>query len=437
MKITPDVIQLESLEELNGFVADLELNGQFQFAQPVLDNSENVLIREGIVVKPAMLQRLESMAGQYKPHFQVSVTKELLLAIRARLAPAFFDQLRGPRAEFVRCLFEYTRHNYRNYVKNAIRDPRLLLAVYRLSRERPEFFAHAATLAMLSLGILLQTNARRRMIHIKAFQAGLTADFGLAESDEWRSPAGDVDAQRKRAQRSIKNLAGFELGPEIIQAIQNHPIDIRSPQISSVQFGAAPDAAPDVNFFDDPASDGDAPVESPGPHADFDAVSAEILTECLRLARFIDDTARQISDLGHFAEELVYMTAYNAARGYFHTDFIAPLLRVFQEYESGARRLMKVAEIEQRCKHPPSAWAYPKPRAAQILCRDHRDECPWIVRGWDIHVISPHDAYGWIGVDLPAGNYSKCQLNEELEKLPPPAGAQAASEAGASNKNSA
>lgn len=416
MKVTPDYIQLDSLDELNGFVADLELNGQFQFLQPVVDNSDNVLIREGIYVKPAMLQRLESMAGQYRATFQISNSKEVLLAIRQRLAPAFLESLKGDRGGFTQCLFDSTQHNYRSYVRNAIRDRKLLLAVYRMRREHPEFFQHAASLAMLTLGILLHTGARRRLIHIMAFQSGLCADLALSEGDEWRTPAASFDVRKKRAVRSAKALEAFDLAAEVRSAIEDHPINAESPDVASIQLGEASEEAPGPNFFDDP-DEGKEPSLDERPETQVDRESAQILTEVLRIARFIHDTSKQVKDSAHFAEELVYMVAYNAARGFFHKDIINPLLKVFRDYESGARRLMKIADIEARCKFPPSAWAYPKPRAAQILCRNHRYDCPWLVSGWDIHVISPHEAYGWIGVDLPAGNYQKCALNEELEKL--------------------
>ena len=144
----------------------------------------------------------------------------------------------------------------------------------------------------------------------------------------------------------------------------------------------------------------------------------EILGESLRIAHFILETKKRIEDSDYFAEEMVYRISYNAGKGVFHDDLIRPIVRKFQEFELEARKMRRLAEIENRCIHPPSAWAYPKPRAAQILCQNHVQSCPKMIRGWDIHVISPQQAFGWLGADLAAGEYAKCELEKLLQKDP-------------------
>ncbi|WP_040918170.1 hypothetical protein [Leptonema illini] len=76
----------------------------------------------------------------------------------------------------------------------------------------------------------------------------------------------------------------------------------------------------------------------------------------------------------HAAEEISYRSAYNAKKGHFSLKVVDPILRIFKEYELEIRCMMKVAELEQRCLYLPSAWAYPKPRATQMICRLHKTE---------------------------------------------------------------
>jgi hypothetical protein len=108
------------------------------------------------------------------------------------------------------------------------------------------------------------------------------------------------------------------------------------------------------------------------------------------------------------------MVAYNGARGFFHKDLVELIIERFREYEAIARRMIKVAAVEKSCLYPDSAWAYPKPRAAQVLCRHFKTGCPKLESGWDIHVVSPTEAYGWLGTPLAAGNYPKCALERDL-----------------------
>ncbi len=415
MKVGADAILFDSLAELTTLIQDLKLESQLELTEPVLDNSGNVLLREGIVVKPAALARLEAMPGQYRSEFRVRITQPLLIGVRAALVQAVLQALRGARSAFVRALFDATGHNYRKYIATAFREQKLALAFFRMSRENPEFFRHSANLGLLTLGALMHTNVRRRMIHINAFQAGLCADLALVDGNRWRDPPEDYAERRKAARQSASLGAAFGLSADAEAAICEYPVNMQQPMAadSVVELPENPETEIDTKFFDDlntPTED--APPPRSGA---VDDESALILTEVLRIAHYVGDIAGRIAEGATFAEELVYMTTYNASRGYFHRDFIKPILKVFKDFEIGARKLMKVAELERRCTYPPSAWAYPKPLSGQVLCRNHEYDCPLLIQGWDIHVIAPAEAYGWIGVDLPAGNYHKCQLGKDLE----------------------
>jgi hypothetical protein len=59
----------------------------------------------------------------------------------------------------------------------------------------------------------------------------------------------------------------------------------------------------------------------------------------------------------------------------------------------------------------------PKPRATQMICRLHKTECPKLKPGWDLTVVSPAEAYGWIGMTLEPGRYLKCKLEDELKPI--------------------
>lgn len=415
MKVGADAILFESLAEFTTLIQDLKLDSQLELTDPVLDNSGNVLLREGIVVKPAALARLEAMPGQYRAEFRVRITPPLLAGVRTVLVHAILQTLKGDRSSFVYALVDSSRHNYRKYIDTAFREPKLALAFFRLIRENPAFFHHCARLALLTLGALMHINVRRRMIHIDAFQAGLCADLALGEGDQWRKPPDDYGQRRKAARQSAGLAAAFGVSAPCETAIGEYPVNMSEPSLvtSAVELPVNPEAEIDTKFFDDlntPTEEAPLARSSAG-----DDASALILTEVLRIAHYVSDIAGRIPEGATFAEELVYMTTYNASRGYFHSDFIKPILKVFKNFEIGARRLMQVAELERRCTYPPSAWAYPKPLAAQVLCRNHQYDCPLLVQGWDIRVVAPAEAYGWIGLDLPAGTYHKCLLGKELE----------------------
>jgi hypothetical protein len=142
-----------------------------------------------------------------------------------------------------------------------------------------------------------------------------------------------------------------------------------------------------------------------------------VLQEILKFTRYIFFLFSKLEQSEHMIEEVSFRVAYNARKGYFNLSIVQPVLHKFREYELEYRSLMLIADIEGRCLHPPSAWAYPKPRATQIICKHGITSCPHLQTGWDLHVISPQDAFGWIGASLDAGRYQKCHLESELAKL--------------------
>ncbi|MFN3603436.1 MAG: hypothetical protein ACK4UJ_01865 [Leptonema sp. (in: bacteria)] len=122
----------------------------------------------------------------------------------------------------------------------------------------------------------------------------------------------------------------------------------------------------------------------------------------------------KIEDREYLFEEISFRVAYTAKLGYFNYELLKPILNKFKELELEMRNLILIADVEKKCLYPPSAWAYPKPRATQIICREHRVYCPYIKLGWDLYVTKEQEPYGWIGTSLKIGNYVKCRLEDEL-----------------------
>ena len=111
------------------------------------------------------------------------------------------------------------------------------------------------------------------------------------------------------------------------------------------------------------------------------------------------------------------MFAYNVEKKNFDQEIANPMIDCFRQYEKVIKRIRKIAKIENLCIHPPSAWAYPKPKAAQVLCKNNHHTCPHYVSGWNISVVSTQEAIGYIGTNLKPGSYPKCRLEKDLEDI--------------------
>ncbi len=138
------------------------------------------------------------------------------------------------------------------------------------------------------------------------------------------------------------------------------------------------------------------------------------ITESIKFSRYILFLYYKIEDREHIFEEISFRVAYISQLGYFKLELLKPILKKFKEIELEMRNLMLIAGIEKKCLYPPSAWAYPKPRATQIICRHRIYNCPYIKLGWDLFVVKEQEPYGWIGTPLKEGKYFKCKLEDLL-----------------------
>jgi len=411
LEITPNGIHFDDLDQFILFARQYNLVGTMKLTDPLQDIKGNILIKENTTVKESALEKLHTIRDQFKHDFTIALTPDLLERIREKLANLILKRLDETNNEFIGELFRETQHNYKGYIKHSFQSKGLALTAFKISGTKQSFFNHLADFGLISLGIAIQKNFRIRFINRYAFLAGFLADICHSGSDNWKYPPQVENAKKEIAGKSAQIAQKIKLPGEVIEAIRNHTITV-FPFPSTIQAPLDTGTANDKDFVSVEEDNENFPED-----AKADEKASMITTEVLKIARYITDSSLHISDSSHFAEELVYRVAYNSGKGYFHKELIAPILRKFKQYENNIKKLTRIAEIEKECLHPPSAWAYPKPSAAQILCQNRVNECPMLERGWDINVIAKQEAFGWIGVSLEPGDYPKCSLEEKLNEV--------------------
>lgn len=426
MKITDEGLLFTDLPALRSFHEELQLSGMMKFTRPILDNQGMVLIKENVAVKESFFERLQEMSGQYKADFSVIIDNDILKKMAESLVDRILKHASTPENVFVQMMIDVEYHRPKSYLLSAFRSRSLILSMYHFRIKRPDAFLFFSMIGLLTMGVVLPRYSKIKNLNRFSFLAGLLCDIARGENHGYMHLIDDLPLKQQYARESAKLAEKFGVRVEICDAIRDHPALYPIPGAQSAfretrigHDGAEQAIDSEDSIFED--IPGEIEEEDNVDRTPRDDMLASVLTEALRLGRFISDARLRLTDTSNFAEELVYRISYNASRGIFHDDLIKPILERFKEYEHEARRLAWIGDIENQCLHKPSAWAYPKPRATQILCKDTVVDCPYLVQGWDIHVISTQDAYGLVGKPLPKGNYQKCALEdkmiESLEKL--------------------
>ncbi|TGK61821.1 hypothetical protein EHQ27_18010 [Leptospira wolffii] len=428
MKVNPKSIEFNSIEDVLAFVRDYNAGNMLRFLNPIEDNSGNILVKEEVQVKESALARLKEIKGQYTPEFKIKLTKELTGQIQDKLTEKIVYQLKQTDKKFLKYMYEENAFNFKGIIRNSLSNRKHLLSLFKVYETNPNFFKHICELGLLALGIVMIPDALKyKMLRRYSFLGGIFMDIARVTGDHWNRPFPDDTEKTRIAKQCANFMQKLDLPEFVCSAASNHvPLGLQdNAEVTAGGGKKGEGEILDESFFADLMVD-DGESDAGNQEDEDDAglpdksedILRELLTDSLKIARYIHTVSSFAHDKEYVMEELVYFLAYNTTRGYFNEVLANPLVNLFKQFEENVKRMRKLAEVEMQCLHPPAAWAYPKPKASQVLCKNKVWDCPNIVQGWDIHVISSQDAFGWVGSSLNADHYPKCRLEEELDLLP-------------------
>ncbi|NCN10035.1 MAG: hypothetical protein GW938_09350 [Leptospira sp.] len=421
MKITATGFEFNDFKAFKRFAVDQELVGSISLEEAIVDNNGNVLIKEKVTLKESMMKKLEEMEGQFLPLFKLSLTDELLKKIKFQISKAVYKRFEDKTNHFLNFIYkesEIPLPNFRGIIFHAFCTKSLTLIFFRILIDHPNFFNHCADLGLLSMGSVIQKKLGIKMVNRYSFLAGLLADLCLVDTDYWKTPLNGKDVA-KYIKHSSQAILKLKLHPEIADAINGHPIpDLvmdTGTEDSEIDFDSLSKGVYLTELINTDTQTDTIDEESPHDEGVTER-TVEFATEALRVGRYIMENLKSSSEKDQISEKLLVMFTYNVEKGYFKKEVANLVISQFKMFDTVIQRIRIVSEIENKCKFPTSAWAYPKPKAAQILCKNSHYECPLIVAGWDIRVITSQEAFGYIGTNLKEGSYPKCHLEEELKE---------------------
>ena len=416
MIISSEGIEFNALKEFSKFITDLELLGIVQLREALTDKKGNILIKDLVYVRESSIKKLESIADQYTPSFKIKTTPELTAKIRKALANSIIPIVNETEKSFISILFAKNpsgMQNVESLINNAFYTDLLVLALYEIMIEDNDFFHHIVRMGLICLGTVIQKSYAIKLIHRNAFLTGLCADLILFRTNYWKNSNLDDMLMIELTKLNVQIAGNLGMSEEIITAIQDHVIrgvyvvDMPEP----VDFELLKQN-PMLGHSSNEKEKNVSPSEN-----EYYEETVKILTEALKITRFISEANKKLTDSDDIVQRLITMFAYNVEKKNFDAELADPMIDCFRQYEKIIKRMRKIAKLENLCLHPPSAWAYPKPKAVQILCKNSHHTCLHYVSGWNINVITAQEAIGYIGTSLKPGSYPKCRLEQQLAEL--------------------
>ncbi len=416
MIISSDGIEFNELKEFSKFISSLDLLGTIQLREALTDKKGNILIKELVYIRESSIKKLESIADQYTPSFKIKTTPELTAKIRKALANSIMPIVNETEKSFISILFNTnssTLQNVENLINNAFYTDMLVLALYEIMIEDNDFFQHIVRMGLVCLGTVIQKSYAIKLIHRNAFLTGLCADLVLFRTNYWKNSNLDDMLMVELTKLNVQIAENLGMSEEIIYAIQNHIV--RGLYVVEMPEPMDFEIIKQNHFLKISSNEKEKNIGAAD--NEYYEETIKILTEALKITRFISEANKKMNDSEDIVQRLITMFAYNVEKKNFDADIADPMIDCFRQYEKIIRRMRKIAKLENLCPHPPSAWAYPKPKAVQILCKNNHHTCLHYIAGWNINVITAQEAIGYIGTSLKPGSYPKCKLEQQLGDL--------------------
>lgn len=430
MKLSQSSFLISDFVEFENFFLELDLRGILTLDQDLIDNYGNVLIRKDAVVRSSFIERLKQNRGSYEEKFYIKITPQLINIMSEYLANIIIRNIKN--WDFLEKLIIVSSNKPRNIVKNSFRYPKFCVASFILFKKNPDHFNYISRIGLLTLAVVLLQELSMKGLSTFSFISSFISEFAFPNHQTALDSYDNESLNKQFIAKSIELSKKLELPVDIEKILQSIKIlSAISEDITLTQKNVDKND-PTLLIFDDDIWDSDAQtnLEKASNTEENDVVDDEMLNninkpilsdkavqviaESIKFSRYIFYLYQKIEDREHLYEEVSFRVAYTSKLGFFDYHLLKPVIKRFRDLELEMRNLMLVAGIERKCLYPPSAWAYPKPRATQIICRDRVVNCPYIKLGWDLFVVKEQEPYGWIGTSLKEGRYFKCKLEDLL-----------------------
>jgi hypothetical protein len=420
MKITSTGLEFQDFPEFRTFVLEYDLLGSVALSEPIVDKSGNVLIKEKVAIKQNMIKKLEDMDGKFIPSFKLAMSRDLMKMLKLVLAKAVLARIEDKSNHFIKHLYEQNAEkmaSLKGIIQNSFYTKSIALSFFRILLNEKEFFNYLADFGLLTLGSVIQKKYSIKMVNRYSFLAGLCADISTSKDSVYKQTLIGLPLTTATS-LSTEIARKFALPEEVIAAINGHPLanfEIPNATLANIVIEDLRKHPLNQELLAGSGMD-DESLEEDEEEGEFADDTADVVISALKIGRYILENLKVSTDKEHISEKLLVMFTYNAEKGLFRKDLADPMISRFVEFDNAIKKIRVIAEVENKCKFPPSAWAYPKPKAAQVLCKEKNYQCPFIVNGWDLKIITAQDPFGYIGTSLAVGTYPKCALEEELQK---------------------
>jgi hypothetical protein len=217
MKLSGDAIIFEDVLSLETFYNQLELQGILRLSEDLKDNSDKILIKADVPLKPGVFEKLREIRDSYQEKFSVRITSELNRKISAFLTDHALHAIDD--WSFFKRLYAIEGHRYQSYIRNAFGNRRIAATCFILMHRNTARYTALISQALLTLAIIMYRFLPIRHVHINAFLAGLLMEIGDPDGSLSRAAAQESDALNHLKRKSADLASSLGASKTVVNTI--------------------------------------------------------------------------------------------------------------------------------------------------------------------------------------------------------------------------
>ncbi|MCS6983705.1 MAG: HD domain-containing protein [Leptospiraceae bacterium] len=392
IQFSDEHITIDTLGELIRFGEVFGGLQNISLEHAIQDEKKNVLIAAKRPLRENLILALENRQDLSKYTFVIEKSSNLRSFLASKISMEIEKKLMLADFSFAGWLMRRKNVDIFQTVRASLYNDFFFITLAKLFYEGQPILGHLMETALLSVGLYVDLEANARINDINViFMAAMLHDYALFSDKNWEErdsfPSDGHDIE------SAALLQGKKI-PEVIPKILRHSNKL-------------------TNRYED-LNQGDNKIKWT---FTFEELAQNILLLCeyfsfLRRTLGGEETEQKVIDilfqLGHQSEHGAFPLAVSRAFAHHYEKYLS-----FFEYGQ------KIAQVEKACKWERFALAYPKPRATQVLCKDHHVACPLRQHTNRITIVqTENQVINRFGEKLLPGEYDKCQLSDKLPTPP-------------------
>lgn len=385
--------QTTSIADLTRFARFLERYDTISLKNEIKSRNGQILVMAERPLTENFIKSLLTRNDIQEDTFIFVNTENFKASIINKIIKEFEKRLDMSDYSFASFLLKQQEFDIRRVVRGSFSNSFFFGFLTTIIMEKKAITDHLIEVALTSIGLLLNSKIEQLKYSdlIKLFQAAILHDFTITDKISWEKED-TFETKVEHDRESAMAVSDKELSPDIPEII-----------LSNNKLQPFYREATDVKWYKN--------------LTEIMSVTLNLVEYYTYLKRNSDNTKPASGEKRDEMSMVLYQLSLITEKGYFPSILLSHFEKFFNKYEHFFQYGKAIGKVEAMCIFEKYAYAYPKPKSTQLLCKNSSFPCEHRFYSQPLKVVQDHSSVRFIE-KLYLGWYDKCLFNKFLPEPP-------------------